>query len=174
MNDEQGQTLSLKAAYAFGAAHRLEREVMEICEMVIEWDSSYTSSLRGGYIVALFEKHNLFDAFKKEHWSFGNASAGEIRRWRYLRIKAHYEAFLAGRGSDPAVEGAAEGSSDPQQAVEFALEAHLRDLPAENLDRIETGMKSCAVPERNGVEFPVESMRGLVGGRRLELRTSCL
>jgi hypothetical protein len=49
MNEEMTQTLSWKAAYAFGAAHGLEREVSEIREMVIEWDSSYASSLRRGY-----------------------------------------------------------------------------------------------------------------------------
>jgi hypothetical protein len=48
MKEEQTQTLSLKAAYAFGATHGLEGEVTEIREMVIEWDSGYTSSLRRG------------------------------------------------------------------------------------------------------------------------------
>ena len=33
MNEEQTQTLSLRAAYAFGAAHGLEREVSEIRDM---------------------------------------------------------------------------------------------------------------------------------------------
>src|SRR5271157_452366 len=103
MNEEQTQTLSLRAAYAFGAAHGLAREVNDIREMVIEWDSSYTSSLRRGYIVALFEKHGVFEAFKKEHWSFGNTPAGAQRRLRYLRIKTQYEEFLAGRGPEPAV-----------------------------------------------------------------------
>lgn len=40
MTDEQTQTLSMKAAYEFGAAHGLEREVREIRDMVIEWDLS--------------------------------------------------------------------------------------------------------------------------------------
>lgn len=99
MNEEQTQTLSLKAAYAFGAEHGLEREVNEIREMVIEWDSSYTSSLRRGYIVALFEKHGIFDAFKKEHWPLGNSPSGESKSRRFVRIKAQYEDFLAGRGA---------------------------------------------------------------------------
>src|SRR6266478_8727707 len=98
MNEEPTQTLSLKAAYAFGASHGFEHEVNEIREMVIEWDSSYTSSLRRGYIVALFEEHGIFDSFKKEQWPFGNTPSGEKRRLRYLRIKAQYEAFLTGRG----------------------------------------------------------------------------
>ena len=41
MNNEQLQTLSLKAAYSFGVQRGLEREVNEIRNMVIEWDSSH-------------------------------------------------------------------------------------------------------------------------------------
>src|SRR5216684_7604182 len=104
MNEEQTQTLSVRAAYAFGAAHGLEREVNEIREMVIEWDS-YTSSLRRGYIVALFEKNGIFDTFKEEHWPFGNTPSGEKGRLRYLRIKSQYEAFLDGRGPEPGSGG---------------------------------------------------------------------
>lgn len=159
MDEEQTQTLSLKAAYAFGSARGLEREVTEIREMVIEWDSSYTSSLRRGYIVALFEKHGLFDDFKKEHWSFGNTPSGESKRLRYLRIRAQYEAFLAGRGPEPSAEGGGEASSDPEQALEFALEAHLRDFLAKNLERIETGLRLYDSREHNGIEFPVDGGR---------------
>jgi len=104
MNEEQTDTLSLRAAYAFAAANGLENEANDIREMIIEWDSSYTSSLRRGYIVDLFEKRGIFDAFKREHWPFGNTSAGDKRRLRLLRIKAQYEAFLAGRGPDPVAD----------------------------------------------------------------------
>jgi len=49
MEDGNKSTLSLKAAYSFGVAHGLEKEIAEIRDMVIEWDLSYTSSLRRGY-----------------------------------------------------------------------------------------------------------------------------
>jgi hypothetical protein len=159
MSDDQKPTLSLKAAYAFGAVYGLERDVNDIREMVIEWDSSYTSSLRRGYIIALFEKHGVFEEFKKRHWPFGNTPTGETRRRRYLRIKAQYEEFIAGRGPEPATEGGAEGLANPEEALEFALEAHLRDFLARNLDRIETGLSLYVCPERNGIEFPVDGGR---------------
>lgn len=159
MNEEQTRTLSLKAAYAFGATHGLEREVNEIRDMVIEWDSSYTSSLRRGYIVALFERRGIFEEFKTKYWAFGNTLTGETQRRRYLRIKTQYEDFLAGHGPEPAGEGGAEGSSDPEEALEFALEAHLRDFLARNLDRIEVGLRLYTSDNRNGVEFPVEGGR---------------
>jgi hypothetical protein len=88
MNNEQTETLSLKSAYTFGAEHGLDQGVSEIRDMVIEWDSSYTSSLRRGYIVALFEKNGIFEDFKRAHRSFGNTPIGETQRRRFLRIKA--------------------------------------------------------------------------------------
>ncbi len=39
MTEHQTEALSLKAAYEFGGAHCLEREVREIREMIVEWDS---------------------------------------------------------------------------------------------------------------------------------------
>src|ERR1035437_5297992 len=84
MNEEQTPTLSLKAAYAFGAAHGLEREMADVREMVIEWDSLYTSTLRRGYVAALLEGYGLFDAFKKEHWQHshrGNEPPSRRKAW---------------------------------------------------------------------------------------------
>jgi hypothetical protein len=49
MTEHLKETLSLKAAYEFGAAHGLDQEVNEIRDMVIEWDLSYSSSLRRYY-----------------------------------------------------------------------------------------------------------------------------
>src|SRR5437016_696806 len=154
MSEEQTKTLSLKAAYAFGAGHGLEREVNEVCDMVIEWDS-HTSSLRPGYIIDLFEKHGIFDEFKTQHWTLGNTPTGETERRRYLRIKTQYEEFLAGRGPELSAESEAERAD----ALEFALEAHLRDFLARNLDRIEAGLRLYESSERNGIEFPIEGGR---------------
>lgn len=159
MADEQMQTLSTKAAYEFGTANGLEREMREIRDMVIEWDLSYTSSLRRGYIVSLFESKGLFDKFKKEHWSFGNTPAGERKRNRYLSLKARYEAFLAGGRSELGADSGDEPLLDSEQALEFALEAHLRDFLAKNLERIEPGLRLHTSPENKGVEFPIDAGR---------------
>lgn len=118
-------------------------------------DSSYTSSLRRGYIVALFEKHGLFDEFKKEHWPFGNSPAGERKRLRYLRIKGQYEEFLAGRGPEVTAESGDEGPSDPEQALEFALEAHLRDFLAKILS-VSRQVSGCMIPPSTAaLSFPL-------------------
>ena len=76
MAEEQTRRCSLRAAYVFGAEKGVESEVSAIRDMVIEWDSSYTSSLRRGYIVDLFERHGIFEDFKNKHWPFGNTQTG--------------------------------------------------------------------------------------------------
>ena len=63
--------LPLKSAYAFGAEHDLKAEVDEIRNMEIGWNLSYTSSVRRGYIVDLYEKHSLLEEFKATHWANG-------------------------------------------------------------------------------------------------------
>jgi hypothetical protein len=153
MSEEQTTALSLKAAYAFGAAKGLQREVNEIRDMVIEWDSSYTSSLRRGYIVELFERHGILDEFKAKHWAHGNTSAGETKRRKYLKIKKQYEDFLVGRGPETGPELECEDEEGDQQ---FAAESDLRDFLARNLNCVEPGLRLCQVGDRNGVEFPVD------------------
>lgn len=159
MNGAQTKTLSLQAAYAFAAAHGLQSEASVIQEMEIEWDSSYTSSLRRGYIVALFEERGLFNEFKKQHWSFGDSSPGERMRARFLRIKGQYEDFLAGRGPEFSAESEGTETFDQEQTLQFALEAHLRDFLAKNLEHIEKGLTLFASSERNGIEYAVDGGR---------------
>jgi hypothetical protein len=155
MPDEQSQALSLRAAYDFGDANGLEREVREIRDMDIEWDLSYSSSLRRGFVVTLFESKGLFESFKKEHWAFGNTPAGERKRKWYLNLQARYEEFVSGRHPE-----SEEGElPDPEHSLEFALEAHLRDFLARNLERIEPGLRLHSTPEGQGIEYPIDSGR---------------
>lgn len=152
MNEEQTAGLSLRAAYAFGASHGLEREVADIRDMVIEWDSTYTSSLRRGYVVDLFEKHGIFEEFKANHWSLGTTPAGETKIRRYRRIKQQYEDFLAGGPEATAVEDT-ESQDEEQQ---FAAETDLRDFLAKNPSCIEPGLQLYEPGDKSGVEYRVE------------------
>ena len=64
MSEELKRQFSIRDAYAFATAHGLEAEANAIRDMVIEWDATYTTSLRKGYSVELFEKRGLFEEFK--------------------------------------------------------------------------------------------------------------
>jgi len=153
MSEEQKVRFSIKPAYAFGAAHGLEKEVGEIRDMEIEWDSSYTTSLRKGYLVHLFEKSGIFDEFKTEHWPLGSTPAGAKERERVLRIKERYEAFLLGRPSGDVPE-------PEEEELLFPLESHLRDFIAANIGNIKLHGLTLRLfvdsSGRKGVEYPTE------------------
>jgi hypothetical protein len=154
--EENKKTLSLRAAYAFGIERGLEQDIAAIRDMVIEWDSSYTSSLRRGYIVELFEKSNIFEDFKAAYWPYGNTTNGEGKRSRYLKIKKQYEDFLSGRG--PELEGQIDEETEDQENVQqFAAEADLRDFLAKNPSCIEKGLRLYQDGDCSGVEFPIEN-----------------
>lgn len=148
---EQRKALPLRAAYTFGEEKGYRTEVDAIRELEIEWDKPYTSSLRRGYIVALFERHGLFDEFKEHHWAFGNTPEGQAFRRRYLRIKEQHETWLQDN-VDAAVE-------EEQTDQAFAAETDLRDFLAQNLNCIETGLTLYNTAEQSGVEFPVDDGR---------------
>jgi hypothetical protein len=153
MSEDQTNTLSLKAAYTFGAEKGLEREIHDIKDMVIEWDKPYTSSLKRGFIVALFEKHGIFEEFKARYWSVGNTPEGQRLRRRFLRIKEQYDEWL--KGGDDAIADEEEEEAD--QA--FAAETDLRNFLAKNLNCIEAGLRLYQTAEYSGVEFPVDDGR---------------
>jgi len=70
MEREGSKHLSLNDAYRFGAEQGFEPEVNEIRNMEIEWDRSYTSSLRRGFIAYLFEQKGIL--------SLAHCPGGEI------------------------------------------------------------------------------------------------
>ena len=153
MIDGERKVLPLKEAYRFGVDHALEREVANIRDMEIEWDLSYTSSLRRGFVVDLFTKNQLLDAFKQQYWPAGNTPWGQRQSEFWLRLKGRYQDFLAGR--DPGSPEAEE--EDENQA--FAAEADLRDFLSSNLYCVESELRLYRQGEQNGVEFPVDDGR---------------
>lgn len=72
-------------------------------------------------------------------------------------IKEQYEDFLAGRA--PQLDDDASPTTSEVEDLEFALEAHLRDFLAKNLDRLEPGLQLYQADGRNGVEFQVDGGR---------------
>jgi Endonuclease NucS C-terminal domain len=149
--EEQTKTLPIKAAYVFGEEKGLGPEIGEITDLQIEWDKPYTSSLRRGYIVALLEKHGLFEEFKTRYWSLGNTPEGQRLRRRFLRIREQHEDWL--KDSDD--------TTDEEEETDraFAAETDLRDFLAKNLNCIEAGLTLYTTAGQSGVEFPVDGGR---------------
>ena len=147
--------LPLREAYQFGSEHGLEEEVSAIRDMEIEWDLSYTSSLRRGFIVELFESRGVLDNFKKDCWPNGDTPDGERRIRRYLKIKQQYDDFLSS-GESPVPKDDEEFRSEQ----EFAYESDLRDFLAMNLRVIEPGLSLYQDEVGNGIEYPLST-----GGR---------
>ena len=158
MNDDSTPKLPLRDAYPFGADHGLEREVNEVHHMHIEWPVGsalkYTTSVKCGYIIALFERQAIFEDFKAKHWPFGNTPAGETKRLFYLRIKQQYDGSSSSGGDPEVLPDETEDLEDTDQA--FPLEAHLRDFLDRNPSCIEPGLKIYDADNRHGKEYAIE------------------
>lgn len=152
--EQQSKSLPIREAYRFAEAHGLESEIAEI--KGIDPDVPWARGLRKGYIVDLFEKHGVFERFKKEHWPFGNSSAGESKQRFYLGLKARHE-----ESDDDAFPETDEEAFEEavEQAQSFAAEADLRDFLAKNPDCIEPGLSVYSEAGRSGVEYAIDKGR---------------
>jgi hypothetical protein len=122
--------------------------------MEVEWDRSYNASVRRGRLIELFEARGLLSDFIDQVWPFGRSPQGQAELRRCLRIKRQYDEFLAGGDTvTPAQE------QDEEEALQFALEAPLRDFLAKNLELIEPGLHLYTTEDRTGVEFRVDEGR---------------
>jgi hypothetical protein len=151
--DEQQKVLPLKEAYRFAADHGLAREMTEIREMEIEWDLSYSSSLRRGYMVDLLKRKELINAFIDQCWPTGKTSWGRHKIEFWLLLKGRYEDFLAGH-----VKAGPKGE-EAEEDQAFDAETALRDFLSTHLESIESGLRLHRDGERSGVEFPVDEGR---------------
>ena len=155
MDNDNKKRFPMREAYAFAAAHGLAAEATKIRGMEIEWDRSYTTTVRRGYILREFERAGLLAKFTAQCWPAGDSAEGAAERRRCLRIADEYDAWMAGIGPEEPPEV---GEPSPASA-EFALEAHLRDFLAKHPDQIEPGLQLHKTGEVTGVEYPVEGGR---------------
>jgi hypothetical protein len=154
MQQAEKRLFPMREAYAFAAAHGLEPQSTEIREMEIEWDHAYTTSVRRGRMIVLLEHNKLLPRFFEEMWPQGASVHGESEIRRCKRVYADYETFLASGVAAPDT-----GESESIQNFEFALEAHLRDFLAKNLERLEPGLQLYEKDSKRGVEFSVDAGR---------------
>ncbi|MEK7764100.1 MAG: endonuclease NucS domain-containing protein [Nitrospirota bacterium] len=155
MEEDQTRALSLKLAYRFAADHGLEQETDAIRNMAIDWTLKTTSSVRRGYIVDLFRRRGVFDAFRDQYWAYGKTPSGEQKIKWYLGLKIRFEDYLGGRG----IEDESEADSEDDTEQSFAFESDLRDYLANNLATLEPGLKLHHEGDRSGVEYPIDDGR---------------
>lgn len=156
MAQESKQRFPLRVAYPFASENGLASEVEEIQEMEIEWNRPYGPTVRRGYILYFLKKKDLLERFLDEKWPYGKSKSGQAEIASCLRIKEEFDSFISS-GAQPEDSAPTEEAED--DADSFALEAHLRDFLAKNLERIEPGLRLFEADGRNGVEFPVAGGR---------------
>ncbi|HVT88285.1 MAG TPA: endonuclease NucS domain-containing protein [Tepidisphaeraceae bacterium] len=145
-----------REACQFAERHGLSAEATVIQEMEIEWDRKYTTSVKKGRIAELFESRGLLSQFMKEVWPDGYSARGEAESRKYARIWQEYQAFLS-NGSLPIDEPEQE-----EDTSQFALEAHLRDFLAKNLERIESGLRLYQKDDVDGIEYSIDGGQGRI------------
>lgn len=142
----------------FASNHGLENEVGNIFNMPIDidWKPGKKRGVRKGYIVSLFEKHNLLDAFKDKHWTYGKTPEGEKKQKQYISLKNRYEDILSRSDVEDEIGNDQEGDDTEQR---FRIESDLRDFLSNNLSIIEPGLKLYQRGEQRGVEYPIDDGR---------------
>ncbi len=124
--DDEKKVLPLRDAYTFGAEHGLEHEITAIRNMEIEWDLSYNASVRRGYVIDLFKKNQLFDAFKQRYWIAGDREPHlEIQdeeEDQAFAAEAHLRDYLA-HNLDRVEPGLRLYAQGGQNGIEFPVES---------------------------------------------------
>jgi hypothetical protein len=169
VSTRKDKKMSLNAAYIFGREQGLAVEIDKIRAMKIEWNRSYTTTVRRGFIVTLFEEKGLFDLFKERYWPEGSTEWGNRQRRFYLKIKGEYDDFITSRSpgevtffNDDSDEDDDVGNVEADVEEEgqyFAAEADLRDFLAKNMHVVESGLQLFLQNGVRGVEYSVENGR---------------
>jgi hypothetical protein len=154
MESSDTKRFPLREAYDYAAERGIGTEATAIRDMEIEWDRSYTSTVRRGHLIRLFEQHGCLADFIGNRWRTGDTPRGQSELRQCLRIAREYDEFLGGE------EPGNELPPDPEAlGLQFALEAHLRDFLARNLNRLEPGLELAAIPGKPPMEYPIDGGR---------------
>ena len=136
-------SLSLKSAYPFGEQKGLKPAIDEIRGIEVEWDLSYNSTIRRGYIVELFRDRGLFDEFIAQYWLEGATESGQNHAAFCVSIKDRYEALLQGDESaaDTRLRNADGSVADvTSDEITFSLERDLQAALRSNIGQLEKGL----------------------------------
>jgi hypothetical protein len=153
-----GPGFQIAAAYTFAEQRGLVAEAETIRNMPIHPSITRGSAVRKGALVDLLERRGIMADFIDHHWPNRNTPSGEKRRSVFLQRLRLNEKRLNGEDvgmGDPDTNG---GDSEAEEPALFALEAHLRDFLARNLDKIQLAPTALTLFKdqngRSGVEYP--------------------
>jgi RecB family endonuclease NucS len=152
--NEEIKVIPLLKAYAFAKSKGLNENVSEIKDMNIEGGSRKSTIVKKGLIIRLLKEQNHFDEFVESQWPTGKTTIGEKKVRNVLRLAAEYEDLMVGDESDIETE-----FEEAETSFEFALESHLRDFLARDLERIEPGLKLYNSEDQGGVEYSIDGGR---------------
>jgi hypothetical protein len=153
-----GPGFQIAAAYRFAEQSGLTAEAEKIRAMPIHPSISRGSAVRKGALIELLERKGVMAEFIDHHWPNRHTPAGERRRATFLQRLRLNERRLT--GEDPGSEDpdANDGDLEAEVPSSFALEAHLRDYLARNLNRIQVGNAPISLYKdstgRSGIEYP--------------------
>lgn len=144
------------AAYSFAKLHGLGETAAAIRNTEIrDWDRPYKTSVRRGFIIELFQSKGLLETFITQAWPEGKTPEGQENIAFCLKLKEDYNRFIEKNEeeSEEQIEG------EKSESLTFALENHLRDFLAKNLDKVEKGLSLYRNEENTGIEFSVDGGR---------------
>lgn len=151
------KSLPENVALEFASLHGLQDKVKEIKNIQIDATSTTNKRMvRKGYIVDLFERQNLLNAFIDQHWPFGKTPEGEKKLRYYLTRKKQNDDYLSGGDGEDEIEDDRDGDDTNQQ---FRFESHLRDFLSNNLSIIEPGLKLYQKGDQSGIEYKIDNGR---------------
>jgi hypothetical protein len=154
MPDHNSQSLPLLPAYSFlqRTGHGTEAEEIRTSQDRL---GGYKSTLRRAKILALLQRANLLEQFVKEEWNRGGTTDGAREMKRLHRIVERFQG-----AADGAVAEDKTDEIETEGAPGFALEEHLRDYLAQNLQVLEKGLKLWPLQgEEEAVEYAVNGRR---------------
>ena len=155
------KSIPLIDAYAFGNAKKLTSEINKIKNMEITtWDKPYTSTVRRGYILNLFNEKGILPEFIKKYWPDGDGATkpGLLKQNFYTKVVKDYENYIENikpdTGNNPPPHDDNENPSGESDS-EFLAESDLRNVLAANLSCIESGLRLY----QKGIEYSIDKGR---------------
>lgn len=146
---------AMGVGYNFFESHGLSNELTQIrAQRLKKW--KYGSTVRRGRLVDVVKAKHLLDDFLSTVYPGVPKDAALKQLERFQRIAREYDEF-AGTQLDRAKNET--DNSGSESALEFAIEAHLRDFLVKNMGRLEPGLTLYQKDGRDGVEYPVDSGR---------------